>query len=183
MSDKLNKLFDASGELNAKAREFLLGALAKSNKSGFDFLEYKQSLAALKAMDMDEATAIKSAYATASTMGITKDQLLNSADYYKAVLVKEKTQFDEALQRQVKQKIEDRRKESGKLEEQIKLYKEKIKQLQDEIDHHQKRIDNTESEIAEARANLEETKNNFDSTYIALSNQIDSDISNIKSFL
>ena len=183
MSDLLKKLFDSENALNDKAREFLLNAISKNNKSGFDYLEYKQSLAALKDMNMDEMTAFKSAYATASTMGITKDQLVNSADFYKSVLAREKTQFDEALQRQMKQKVENRRKEGTKLEEQIKIYKEKIKQLQDEIDKQQKRIDNTESEIAEAKASLSETKNNFDSTYIALVNAIESDISNINNYL
>ena len=134
-------------------------------------------------MNMDEVTAFKSAYATASTMGITKDQLLNSAEFYKSVLAKEKSQFDDALQRQMKQKVDNRRNERGKLEEQIRIYKEKIKQLQEEIDKQQKRIDNTESEIAEAKANLGETKENFESTYIALVNAINSDISNIKNFI
>jgi chromosome segregation ATPase len=183
MPDLLKKLFDSADELNAKAKEFLLTAISKNNKTGFDYLEYKQSLAALKDMEMDELTAFKSAFATASTMGVTKDQLLNSAEFYKSVLSKEKTQFDDALQRQMKQKVENRRNERGKLEEQIKIYKQKIKQLQEEIDKQQKRIDNTESEIEEAKASLGETKNNFDSTYIALVNAIDSDMSNIKNYL
>ena len=67
---------------------------------GFDYFEFKQSLATLSKMPLDEATQFKSAFATAATMGITKENLLQSADYYKKVLHKEKEKFDVAVKGQ-----------------------------------------------------------------------------------
>ncbi|MBL0078152.1 MAG: hypothetical protein IPP53_03235 [Bacteroidetes bacterium] len=83
-----------------KIRDTLLQALADNNMEGFDYFEFKQSLATLSKMPLDEATQFKSAFATAATMGITKENLLQSADYYKKVLHKEKEKFDVAVKGQ-----------------------------------------------------------------------------------
>src|SRR5258705_117865 len=76
----------------------LLKAIEENNMDGFDFLEFKNSLKALSQMSLDEATRFRSAFATASTMGVTVPKLLESVDYYKKVLIAEKDKFNKTLQ-------------------------------------------------------------------------------------
>ena len=66
-------LFKTEG-LDERSLEFLTTALEKSNLPGFDYLEFKRAVADLLSnMNMDEATAYKSAFTTvATTLGLTK---------------------------------------------------------------------------------------------------------------
>ena len=76
MQSKLKSIFGNHHGLDERSINVLTKALENANLPGFDYLEFKQSLAALTQMNMDEAMAIKSAFATASTMGLTKEKLL-----------------------------------------------------------------------------------------------------------
>ena len=76
MQKDLKNIFGSTTGLDDKSMEYLTSALAKNNLPGFDYLEFKQSLGALASLNMDEATAYKSAFATASTVGLTKEKLL-----------------------------------------------------------------------------------------------------------
>jgi len=80
----------------------------------------------MEKLGLAESTAIQSAYATASTIGVTKAALINSAKHYLSVLMNEKSQFDSALNNQVKQRVASRKDEVLKLEQQIQEYRKKI---------------------------------------------------------
>ena len=80
MQKNLKNIFGNDHGLDEKSVDYLTSALAKNNLPGFDYLEFKQSLAALADLGMDEPTAIKSAFATASTVGLTKDKLVKTAN-------------------------------------------------------------------------------------------------------
>jgi len=79
----------SQGVLDTNIVEKLLQAIEKNNLEGFDYLEYKKSLKALEKMPMDEATKYRSAFATASTMGVTLDKLIQTTNFYIGVLDKE----------------------------------------------------------------------------------------------
>src|SRR5690242_18768533 len=79
----------SAGASDQRIMSALLKALEENNMDGFDFLEFKNSLKALSQMPLDEATKFRSAFATASTMGVTVAKLLDSVDYYKKVLIAE----------------------------------------------------------------------------------------------
>ncbi|MCB0678879.1 MAG: hypothetical protein KDC30_19420, partial [Saprospiraceae bacterium] len=127
MQKDLQSIFGQVTGLDDKSIQFLTQALSKNNLPGFDYLEFKQSLSALAALNMDEVTAFKSAFATAATVGLTKDKLLKTARHYKNVLDQEKKQFDEALQKQMNQRVASKRSEVEKLKQQIVDYQAKIK--------------------------------------------------------
>ncbi len=183
MSNNLKKIFGDNHGLDNKSVDFLVGALEKNNLPGFDYIEFKQSLAALSAMSMDEATAFKSAFATASTVGLTKDKLIETANHYKKVLLNERSQFDNALQKQKHQKVDGKMKEVEKLKAQIDQYKQKIAQLEEQIGKNQKVIDNADAQMNESKAKIEETQQNFEHTHQSIINQINKDVDNINTYL
>ena len=105
MPYKFSELIDELEGNDQKSINFLSSAIEKNSLKGFDYIEFKKSLKAMQDMNLDSTTAIKSAFATASTMGLTKERLLHSIQHYKNVLSKEKSQFDDALKKQVDSRI------------------------------------------------------------------------------
>lgn len=183
MEKKLKNLFGDAHGLDAKSVDFLTNALSKSNLPGFDYLEFKQSMAALMKMDMDESTAIKSAYATAATVGLTKELLLKTANHYKKVLQVEKNQFDAALQKQMEQRVSSKLAEVEKLKKQIEDYRLKIQQLEEKIGKAQATVDSADENIQADKEKIVSTRDNFEHTLQSIVNQIDRDIENIDKVL
>ncbi len=183
MQKKLTELFGAHTGLDEKSVAFLTKALAKSNLPGFDYLEFKQSIGALEAMNMDEGTAIKSAFATAGTMGLTKAKLLDSIRHYKKVLADEKGHFDVALQNQMTKRVEGKRAEVEKLKGHIVKWREQIAKLEGQIAKSQETIDHADEAIQAETDKINKTKSNFESTFQSVLNQIDKDASNIDLYL
>ncbi|MCB9300855.1 MAG: hypothetical protein H6566_09430 [Lewinellaceae bacterium] len=183
MQQDLKELFSANAGLDERSLSSLIKALERNNQPGFDYIEFKQSLGRLLALNMDEATAFKSAFATASTVGLTKDKLLQTAELYKKVLFNEKQQFDAALQKQMEQRVESKLSEVEKMKKQIEEYKIKIQQLQEKITKSQDTIDHADEHIQAAKEKIESTKDAFETTLRAILNDIDRDIENIQSML
>ena len=183
MKKDLKNLFGKDHGLDEKSVSFLVSALERSNLQGFDYIEFKLSLAALAEMNMDEATSLKSAFATASTMGWTKDKLLKTAEHYKNVLNSEKKQFDAALQNQIKKNVQSKLGEVEKLKKQVEAYKLKIKELEEKITKSQHIISTADEEVRAAKEKIVNTKEGFESTLQSILNDIDNDIENIKNHL
>jgi uncharacterized protein YicC (UPF0701 family) len=154
-----------------------------NNQQGFDYFEYKNSLKTLTGIIPDEATRYKSAYATAATMGLTVDRLLESAAFYRTVLEKERDNFTRAVNQQVDLNVTAKQKEAERLQTLIAQKAEQIKRLTEEIGMHQEELARAQGVITEATSRIEATKNNFHFTLEAVMNQIQADIQNIQRYL
>lgn len=183
MQNKLISIFGEGHGLDAKSVEFLTKALVKSNLPGFDYLEFKQAMTSLSAMQMDEGTAIKSAFATAQTVGLTKEKLLQTAEHYKNILAKERSQFSSAMENQISRKIDGKETEVAKLKKQIEAHQAKIEELKAQMAKYQTTIDNASSEIEEAKARIEGTRDNFQHAHQSILNQIEKDIESFNNYL
>ncbi len=182
MGQKFYELFKSLEGLDGKSISYLSNAIEKNNLKGFDYLEFKKSVVAMAGM-LDEETAIKSAFATAVNMGLTKDKLLQSIEHYKNVLSKEKRQFDDALKAQTEQKINNKREEKLQLKEHIVNLKKKIAEVESKISAYQERIDNSDAEIASAEAKINETKSKFEAAFTKFNDEISSDFNTINTIL
>ncbi len=183
MQKDLKQLFGDAHGLDERSVEFLTKALEKNNLPGFDYIEYKQSLGALTAMNIDEMTAFKSAYATAATVGLTKEKLLKTAEHYKGILNQEKAQFDAALEKQIQQRVKSKQDEVAKLKKQIEDYQAKIQQMQAKIAEHEAIIGSADEDIRSAMEKIESTRENFETTLRSIVNEIDKDVENINRYL
>lgn len=179
----MKDIFGTHHGLDERSMESLVGALERENLPGFDYLEFKQALERLQAMDMAEETAFKSAFATASTMGLTKDKLLKTAAHYKKVLDKEQKSFESALQKQIKAKVDGKRKEVETLRKKLQEYEAKIAELQRLKESATKTIAEADDTIKVAQDSINEVHQKFEATLKALHNQIDKDITDIERFL
>jgi chromosome segregation ATPase len=183
MSNDIKQVFGVNENVDKKAADFLTAALAKAMPAEFDYMKYRKSLNALKDLNLDEATAFKSAFATARTMGLTKEQLVQSANRYLSVLMREKKQFDDALGNQVNERVNAKKDEVIKLQQRIEELKQKISEYETKISEFQKRIDTSDDDVEEARQKIDETKQRFESAFQAFIEFINKDLDHINQYL
>lgn len=183
MAKNLKDVYGNYHNLDERAMDALVKALQRENLPGFDYLEFKQSLDALYKIGMDEDTAVRSAFATASTVGLTKEKLLKTAAHYKKVLMDEKQSFDQSMQRHLQQRVEGKLEEVEKLKKKVTEYEAKIEQLKAQIVKYNTTIEQADSTIAADKERIEATRGGFETTLQSIVNDIDRDIERIEDVL
>lgn len=175
MTINLKDLFEVTEEAHDKSLMKLLTAIKEGQQKDFDYLKFKQSYKSLCAMGMDEATAAKSSYLTASTMGLTKDKLLLTVQHYKNILNREKEQFAVALKNQIANNVDAKSLEVNKLTEKIEQNKRKAEQLLKEQAIIEAEILNLKESANEALSKIETTRDQFKATFDMLYAEIEED--------
>lgn len=171
------------GTVQDKFLEVLFAALESNNQEGFDYMEYKDFLRSLSNVPMDDSTRYKSAFATAQTMGATKEKILTSARQYLTILASEQTKFQEALEGQKERNLTGKQNEIAGLEQTIKNKEAEIEKLKADIESHRTQISTLEQEINAASEKLGQTAADFEATYQALLGQIQTDVNHIETHL
>ena len=183
MKKTLAELFANSGPLDQRSANMIINTLEKNNLPGFDYLEYKQSLEGLSKMNMDEATAFQSAFVTASTLGLTKEKLKETAKHYIKIVGQEKQKFDQAAQNQMNKGIASKRAEVEKLEAAMNQKYERIKKLKAEIDAHQQKVEKLRTELNGAEEKINAMKQSFTTVYQEITDHIQCDIQKIDDYI
>jgi len=184
MTTDLRDIFSGTDGLDEKSLNALLRAIkSKHDVNSFDYLKFKQAVKALSNIDMDNVTSYKSAFMTASTMGLSKESLLKSANKYIYALENERESFAEALLSQKDLKIDGRKGEVEGLTQKIALHKNKIKELEREIEIFQNRIDTVDQDVETAQLKIDSTKEKFLKAYDVITKEIKDDITSINQIL
>lgn len=173
----------SEGKASEKFYDILLGAMETNNQEGFDYLEYKKSLATLAKMPMDEQTRYFSAFAAAQAMGVTPQKLTESANFYLKVLASEDAKFQESVKAQREKQIGNKEKAIADMEATIKAKGEQIARLTQEIQAHQTDMDKMKAEISDAVVKIETTLSDFHATFNELTAQIGKDVENMAKYL
>ena len=180
MEEKLIQAFRPSAEADEKSLQFLCKALARKNQNGFDYLEFKLALHEMEKMEIKGELAFRSAFATASALGVDQSHLLGSLDNYLKVLEQESLDFDKALESAMLRKIQTRKEDIAKLEAKIVSFKEEIARIEQAIAEGQKRIVSFQDEIDTAEVDLQQTEKTFRTTYTQLIHLMEADRAMIK---
>ena len=184
MTFDLRELFATDGsDKDKKFVDALLKAMKSKAIKEFDYLKFKLSVKSLAEMDLDESTAFRSAYTTASTLGLTKDKLLHTAKHYRNILDKEKMQFADAMKNQLKEKVSKKLEEAETLKQKTEDYQLKIEKMKKEMEVYEKKIQNVDSEIEKAKVKIESTRKNFMNAYDQIKQTIEKDINLIDQYL
>ncbi len=171
------------GSFENRIAESLFKALEANNIDGVDYFEFKNSLKSLANLPMDEATRYRSAFATASTMGLTLQNLASSAGHYLKVLEGEKKVFLSSVSHQNTTNVVGKEKSIDDLNKQVADKSAAIKKLTEEIQQHQLQMEKIRSEIASAKNQIAQTEANFNNTFVSLTAEINDDISKINTYL
>ena len=176
-------LFAGGKQLEEKSLGMLAAVIEQNNLPGFDYYEFKRAVAMLMTMSLDEATAHKSAFQTAATMGVTKEKLVETAQYYRNLVEKENTNFAAALEKQNQTKITDKQSEIARYQDQIARNEAEITRLQEEIVGYREKANQADLQIKSDANKLDGTKEAFETTLKAVLFTIDSDIEKIHQHL
>ncbi len=169
--------------ISQKYYNMLMKAIEMNNVKGFDYLEFKHSLTALKNIPIDESAKFQSAFATASTLGLTKQKLIDSASFYKKVLDKEKESFRTELQKHIGGRLHKSESRTNDLAQIIQQKSVQIKKLTQEISQHQAELEKTHKQIGELKEKVGVERDSFITTYEHLLEQMDKDVENINKYL
>lgn len=173
----------ASGKADEKILTTLLEAIEANNLGGFDYIEFKRSVKGLEKMVADEAMRFKSAFATASTMDVTLDKLVETAQYYLNILDKERDKFTQAAAGQTRTLVDNRKEEIRQMMAAMERKREEMARLQHELSESESRLELLQRGIDTASQKIEETKRNFDVSFNQLKQQIGADIDKMKNYL
>lgn len=171
------------GKVQDKFIEVLIDALEANNQEGFDYMEFRNFLLSLTDVHQDDDKRYKSAFATAQTIGATKEKIVSSAKLYLEILSREQSKFQEALRGQRDRNLTGKQEEIKQLEQTIKNKEAEIEKLKADLGEHRQQIGNLEKEINTASEKLAQTANDFEASYQTLVGQIQLDVKNIESHL
>lgn len=185
MSKDLKPLFTSadSGQYDERFFNVLFDAMNAADQQGFDYLEFKQALNSLKAVHMDEATRFKSAFAMANTMGLTAQKLEVSIQHYIQTLNKEERNFEQVVERQMSLQVHEKENELININKEIETLHNEIEAIQQRIRVLQGNASEITDSISQAADKIMATKNDFHRTMDYIVQQMQQDLSAIKSYL
>lgn len=177
------EMIEKDGVVDNDIIEQLLLEVEKTDLEGFDYFEYKKALKALEKMPMNEVTKYRSAFATASTMGVTLENLLKSAAFYVAVLDAENEKVNADFEKKITESVGKKEKEITQLKNKIQEKKALIKKLTEEITQHENKITDLKYKVKDNKKELTENQNNFKVSFNYLKSQFTVDIARMKEYL
>lgn len=183
MASILHEIFTTAPDLDAKIIAFLIKALEKANTPGFDYLEFKEALAAQSKLGINDEIAFKSTFATASTIGLDKRKLVASTQHYLSVLKDQKKQFDQAVANRLEDKVRLKEKENQDLESKVTLLQNKIAEINQQLIQLNQQIKDNSQGIESEKVKIEETKNDFEKALNGILLQIEEDLTKIVNWL
>jgi len=155
----------------------------QANLPGPDYFEFYKMMETLEAHIRDERERFTATFASLSIQGLTKQTLIDTANKYKALLEKDKADFELALTEKLKQEVGQRQKELQDLEKKIVASSEQIQRLTKEITDSQISIGKLKSEVTEEENKLNNNSNGYQLASQAILNKISADIQKIQSTL
>lgn len=178
MKIDLKELFELTNTSHdAQIVQAILENVKEGAQEGFDYLKFRYSLINLLKMNIDMPTSIKSAFTTASTMGLDKDKLMQSLAYYEGLIYKQKEEFTITLKSQLLKHVDGPKAELQKLDTLREENLRKIEALQKEIDGIEDRKASLKSEIEMNQSKIEARRGEFK----AVTDHLDAIINNDKS--
>jgi len=177
------EMIEKDGTVDNDIIEQLLLEVEKNDLEGFDYFEYKKALKALEKMPMNEVTKYRSAFATASTMGVTLEDLVKSAEFYVAILDAENEKSTVDFEKKITESVGKKEEEITQLKNTIQEKKALIKKLTEEIAQHENKISDLKYKVKDSKKELTENKNNFKVSFDYLKSQFTIDIARMKEYL
>ena len=174
---------DPVGKIDNNILDKLIQALEDNNQPGFDYFEFRKAILSLNPLQMEEATKYQSTFATAATVGVTLNKLLDSIDFYRKVLQNEENNFNKAIKEQTTVNISSKVAEKEKISQLIKEKNDTIQKLTEEIKKHESEIQGLSSGIEASELKIKETSLNFERSLNVLKNQLEQDAVKLKLYI
>jgi hypothetical protein len=155
----------------------------QANLPGPDYYEFWKMSETLEAHIHDEKARFSATFASLSIQGLTKAKLLEAAEQYKQIILKDKAAFEGAIDKKAESDLETRKSAVVGLEKKIVENAELIKKLTAEITDAQNKIGVLKEEIKVEEQKLSSNKNGYNIACEAMLNKITLDMQKIQAIL
>lgn len=169
--------------VDEKMAEFLAKAIEEANLDGFDYFEFRDALAGMAAVPMPEQQKFKAVFATAKTMGLTQEKLVESIHHYLNVIGQKKNEFAQHVEGMIAKEVTAREQLKLQKEQEVATLNEQIKQAQAKIVETQKEIHDISNQIYEQDAQIKQTAASFEATYNFVAGKLKDDENKINTYL
>jgi hypothetical protein len=171
------------GAVDEKMVEFFSKAIEDSNIPGFDYIEFRNALAAMVNTPLPENQKYIAVFATASTMGLTKDKLTAAIDHYQGVLDSKKKDFQAQVDQMTAREVTKREDIKTAKEAEIQSLLQQIQEAQTAIAAKQQEALEINAEIGRERLNIQQTAASFEATYNFVSGKLQGDKQKIEAYI
>lgn len=138
---------------------------------------------ALEAHIPDEEARMRAAFASLQVQGLDKAKLLNTAAQYREVVLRDKSNFESAVQSKADAEIAGRQKEWQTLKQQNEERQRQIAQLQQEIADAEKRMEQLQREVEQEKSKIEQVHRGYLAACDAMIGKINADIQRLEKIL
>lgn len=174
----------AEGQAEAEKFEKYFDRLFdQTNLPGPDYFEFYKMMETLEVHIHDEKARLSATFASLSIQGLTKQTLVDSANKYKAIIEKDKADFEKALKDKLTSEVGQRQKDLQAHEKKIAANSEQIQKLTKEITESQSLIGKLKKEVADEETKLAKNNNGYQLASQAIINKIITDTQKIQSTL
>jgi len=169
--------------IDPESQKSLLDAIEANKLDSFDYLKFKNSLDELAQDIPDERLRIKTVFATAKAMKITKEKIIQTAQHYITVLDQATTEFNAAVADKIQKDIGDDESKVKSLDETITAKQNQVTKLNDEIEKLTEKRDALNQQVQDGKDFVVKKKAAFEATYNTMVQEIKADINKLTSYL
>ena len=180
---QINQPQSIVGQEDKEIKQQLLDALEKANLPGYDYFEFIKAIDAQATIIPSEAMRFQSSFAMASTMGVSVQTLLSSAQHYIEILSTKEKEFISALEKHSTDAVGGKEGQISSIDSEMQKKAEQIQQLTQDINVLQEQKTALTNEISSNRIKIDTVKNNFYATLKTINDRIVNDINKIKQYL
>jgi hypothetical protein len=163
----------ANSEELQKYREHIKEVMRAANLEGPDYFEFFEAIERNKNLNLDPKTEIIVAFNSLVSLGLSKQKLIESANYYVTKLTEDLNQFNVAVETKKKKDVQGRADEIARLQADNQQKSEQIRKLTEEMSANNKRIEDLNAEKVSAEQKITNSA-------IAMQNEIKTEISRIQ---
>ncbi len=167
----------------AKFEKYFDNLFEKANFPGPDYYEFYKTMEMLEPNIPDEKARLSATFAALAIQGLTKKNLLDTANKYKEIINQDQTNFDSALDNKMKAEVGQRQDQLKSMEDKIASNSAQIQSLTKEISDTQVQMGQLKTEIMDQENKLTKNKNGYQVACQAVINKITTDIQKIQSTL
>jgi hypothetical protein len=179
---------NSGGVFDEKFYNHFLKVIETNNIEGLDYFEFSR---AKKANDsiagVTEPQKYQMAFNTLKTMPsipeISKQRLLETADFYVEKLNQEEIEFNEEMKREIEAQVTARLNKAKNKQDEIAKKQQQIIELQNEMSALQAEIGGLNMEAQQAQGNIDSTAKNFKVSLEVVKGQINLDKQNINTYI
>jgi hypothetical protein len=173
----------STGKPDQSIIESMSKAMTDANLEGFDYFEFAKVVDSMVVSIPSEQVRYQAAFATAGTMGATKQTLLETADHYIAVLSTETDKFSALVADQTQATVTDKEASVSTIDATINEKAAMINQLTNEINELSTNKTAILNEASENKIKIQKIQNDFAACLKVFLDKINGDKAKINQYI